>query len=236
MSTLFHELASPGVQRLQPYLPGKPVEELERELGVKNSIKLASNENPLGASAKALHAIEKFYKDINYYPDGSAYKLSQRLASKHDIDPACLTFGNGSNEVLELIARTFLTAEHSAVYSQYAFAVYPIVVQAIGAKANVAAAYDESHEIMPLGHDPEALIDSIDESTRVVFIANPNNPTGTWMDAGTVKAMLDRMPSNVIVVLDLAYLEYMDDALKPDIKILLESYNNLIITTGNYFQ
>ena len=230
MSRLFHDLAAPGVQELQPYLPGKPVEELERELGISGSIKLASNENPLGPSVKALQAIEHCYKSVNYYPDGSAFQLSNRLAQKFDVDPACLTLGNGSNDVLELIARAFLTPQHSAVYSQYAFAVYPIVVQAIGAIANVAPAFDEMHATMPLGHDPDALVDSIDEATRVIFIANPNNPTGTWMDSSTVKAMLERIPSNIIVVLDLAYLEYMDDDLKPDIKVLLETYENLIIT------
>jgi len=230
MPKRFQQLAAPGVQRLQPYLPGKPVEELERELGISDSIKLASNENPLGASEKALQAIQHCYKNINYYPDGSAFKLSERLAGKYSIAPSCLTFGNGSNDVLELIARAFLTTEHSAVYSQYAFAVYPIVVQAIGAKAKVAAAFDEAHKTMPLGHDPDALIDSIDETTRVVFIANPNNPTGTWMDTNTVNAMIDRIPPDVIVVLDLAYLEYMDDELKPDIKHLLDTYENLIIT------
>jgi histidinol-phosphate aminotransferase len=226
----FHELAAPGVQKLRPYLPGKPVEELERELGISNSVKLASNENPLGASEKALQAIQHCYRNINYYPDGSAYKLSEKLAAKYNIAPSCFTFGNGSNDVLELIARAFLTPGHSAVYSQYAFAVYPIVVQATGAKANVAPAFDDAHTTMPLGHDPDALTGSIDDSTRVVFIANPNNPTGTWMDAKTVEAMLNRIPANVIVVLDLAYLEYMDDDLKPDIKHLLGTYENLIIT------
>ena len=230
MSTLFQQLAAPGVQRLQPYLPGKPVEELERELGISNSIKLASNENPLGASHKALQAIEQCYRDIHFYPDGSAFRLSERIAEKHGIDPACLTLGNGSNDVLELIARAFLTPEHSAVYSQYAFAVYPIVVQAIGAKAKVAAAFDENHETMPLGHDPEALIDSVDNMTRVVFIANPNNPTGTWLDVDALTAMFDRIPSDVIIVLDLAYLEYMDENIKPEIKALLHMYENLVIT------
>ena len=230
MSKQFLDLAAPGVQKLQPYLPGKPVEELERELGITGSIKLASNENPLGASEKALQAIEQCYRDSHYYPDGSAYRLAERLAEKHGIDAACLTFGNGSNDVLELVARAFLTPDASAVYSQYAFAVYPIVVQAVGARANVAAAYAEDHHSMPLGHDADALVDSIDDTTRVVFIANPNNPTGTWMDVDTVKSLLDRVPGNVIVVLDLAYLEYMDAALKPDISELLASYSNLVIT------
>jgi histidinol-phosphate aminotransferase len=230
MPILFQDLAAPGVQKLQPYLPGKPVEELERELGISGSIKLASNENPLGASEQALQAIQQCYRNVNYYPDGSAFRLSEKLAAKHNIAPSCLTFGNGSNDVLELIARAFLTPGLSAVYSQYAFAVYPIVVQATGARAHVAPAFDDAHETMPLGHDPDALIDSIDETTRVVFIANPNNPTGTWMDADSVEAMLDRITANVIVVLDLAYLEYMDADLKPDIKHLLDRYENLIIT------
>ena len=230
MAKSFQQLAAPGVQQLQPYLPGTPVEELERELGISNSIKLASNENPLGPSPRALQAIERCYQSINYYPDGSAFKLSQRLADHYGVDPACLTLGNGSNDVLELVARAFLTADHSAVYSQHAFAVYPIVVQAIGARANVAPAFSRKHATMPLGHDAEALINCIDDSTRIVFVANPNNPTGTWMDTDTVKAMLDRIPANVIMVLDLAYLEYMDEGLKPDINALLAKYSNLIIT------
>ena len=230
MTKQFLALAAPGVQKLQPYQPGKPVEELERELGISNSIKLASNENPLGASKKALQAIERHCADINTYPDGSAYRLAARLAEKYGLDPACLTFGNGSNDVLELVARAFLTPEHSAVYSKYAFAVYPIVVQAIGAQARVAPAYDESHASMPLGHDPEALIARIDSTTRIMFIANPNNPTGTWMDAETIRALLEKIPGSVIVVLDMAYLEYMDEALMPDINDLLASYRNLVIT------
>ena len=230
MSGSFDHLAAPGVQKLKPYLPGKPVEELERELGISGSIKLASNENPLGPSPKALEAIADCYANINYYPDGSAFRLARRLAREFDLDPACLTFGNGSNDVLELIARAFLTPQYSAVYSEHAFAVYPIVVQAIGARAHVAPAYPEDHESMPLGHDPDAIVNSIDDSTRVVFIANPNNPTGTWMDPDTVQAMLARIPLDIIVVLDLAYLEYLADALRPDIPQLLQRHPNLVVT------
>ncbi len=230
MPRLFHDLAAPGVQQLQPYLPGKPVEELERELGISGSIKLASNENPLGPSTGALQAIADCAQGINYYPDGGAFGLGARLAQQHGVDPACLTFGNGSNDVLELVARAFLTPDHAAVYSQYAFAVYPIVVQAIGARANIAPAFPQDHATMPLGHDPDAMVDCIDSSTRVVFIANPNNPTGTWLEPAAIVAMLDRIPTDVIVVLDLAYLEYMDDTLKPDIRTLLDSYANLVIT------
>ena len=132
--------------------------------------------------------------------------------------------------MLELIARAFLTPGHSAVYSEYAFAVYPIVVQATGAKARIAPAFDEAHPAMPMGHDPDALVDSIGDDTRVVFIANPNNPTGTWIEPATLAAMFDRIPDHVIVVLDLAYLEYMDEHLRPDIKRLLNTYPNLIVT------
>ena len=230
MAKSFSSLAAPGVQQLKPYIPGKPVAELERELGITGSIKLASNENPLGPSAKALAAINQHVKSINYYPDGSSYKLSARLAEKHGVTPEFITLGNGSNDILELTARVFLTPEHSAVFSQYSFAVYPIVVQATGAKSNIAQAFPESHQTMPLGHDPEALLSSIDDSTRVMFIANPNNPTGTWLELGVLKGLLDKVPDHVIVVLDLAYNEYMDEMLQPEIGMWLNRYPNLIIT------
>lgn len=230
MDKSFLSLATPGVQQLKPYLPGKPVEELERELGISGSIKLASNENPLGPSAKAIAAVQQHTHSINYYPDGGGYKLTAALADKYNIAPECITLGNGSNDILELTARAFLTPEHSAVFSEYSFAVYPIVVQAAGAPANIAKAYSESHAEMPLGHDPEALLAAIDDSTRVMFIANPNNPTGTWLELDTLKDLLNKIPEHVIVVLDLAYNEYMDEKLQPEISAWLKSYPNLIIT------
>jgi histidinol-phosphate aminotransferase len=230
MAKSFLSLATPGVQKLKPYLPGKPVEELERELGISNSIKLASNENPLGPSTKALAAIQKYSGSINYYPDGGGYKLSARLAEKYGVEPDCITLGNGSNDILELTARAFLTPDLSAVFSQYSFAVYPIVVQAVGAKACIAEAYPDSHPTMPLGHDPEAMLSCIDDSTRVMFIANPNNPTGTWLELDVLKDLLDKIPDHVIVVLDLAYNEYMDESLQPEISAWLKDYPNLIIT------
>lgn len=230
MSVKTFSLANPGVQKLNPYQPGKPVEELERELGISNSIKLASNENPLGPCSAAIEAIKQHSPHINYYPDGSGHKLRQRLAELHQVPAECITLGNGSNDILELVARAFLSADKSAVYSEYSFAVYPIVVQAVGAKANVARAYAESHATMPLGHDPEALLSSIDDSTRVLFVANPNNPTGTWLEPAMLKQLLDAVPDHVIVVLDLAYIEYMDEVLQPDIKNLLSEYANLVVT------
>ena len=230
MTQSFLELATSGVQRLTPYQPGKPVEELERELGISNCIKLASNENPLGPSPLAIAAIAKHSASINYYPDGGGFALSNQLAQKHQVEASNITLGNGSNDILELVTRAFLTAQHSAVFSQYSFAVYPIVVQAVGAKANVAKAFPEDHETMPLGHDPDALLSQIDESTRIVFIANPNNPTGTWLLPDELEALFNKIAEDVIIVLDLAYTEYMDDAVKPPIKQWLKQFPNLLVT------
>src|SRR5690606_22087314 len=174
-------LAAPGVRTLAPYVPGKPIEELEREYGVRDSIKLASNENPLGPGPRAQQAMEQAIRSVGLYPDGGGFALKQALANKHGCASECITLGNGSNDVLVLIAEAFLTPQSEAVYSQYAFAVYPIAVQATGATARVAPALPASRA-MSLGHDLDALAESINERTRVVFIANPNNPTGTWVE------------------------------------------------------
>ena len=230
MSKLFISLATPGVQHLTPYLPGKPVEELERELGISNSIKLASNENPLGPGKTAVEAMSKQLASVNYYPDGGGYALSRRIAEANNVDVANVTLGNGSNDILELVTRAYLTPAHSAVFSEYSFAVYPIVVQAVGAQANVAAAYPETHDSMPLGHDPDAILDSIEANTRLVFIANPNNPTGTWLTPAQLLDLFERIRDDIIIVLDLAYIEYMDADLQPDIPAWLQRFPNLVIT------
>lgn len=226
----FLSLAAPGVQQLQPYVPGKPVDELERELGISGSIKLASNENPLGPSKKAIAAATSVLPGVNYYPDGGGYKLRQALANKHQVNINGITLGNGSNDILELVARAFLSPQHSAVFSQYAFAVYPIVTQAIGARANIAAAYAADHADMPYGHDLDALLAAIDDTTRVLFIANPNNPTGTWLQTSALTEFLQKVPAHVMVVLDEAYYEYMPDELKPDSNALLQQFDNLIVS------
>lgn len=230
MTQSFLDLATQGVQQLTPYQPGKPVEELERELGISDSIKLASNENPLGPSPLALKAIETVSPSINYYPDGGGFALSKKLAEKHQVEVSNITLGNGSNDILELVTRAFLTQQHSAVFSEHSFAVYPIVVQAVGAKANVAKAFPEDHESMPLGHDPEALLSQIDETTRIIFIANPNNPTGTWLSPDVLESLFEKIAENVIIVLDLAYTEYMDEEIKPRISQWLQRFPNLVIT------
>ncbi len=230
MAQSFLELATLGVQQLTPYQPGKPVEELERELGISNSIKLASNENSLGPSPLALEAIANCSASINYYPDGGGFALSNKLALKHQVDASNITLGNGSNDILELVTRAFLTPQHSAVFSEHSFAVYPIVVQAVGAKANIAKAFPADHASMPLGHDPDALLSQIDESTRIIFIANPNNPTGTWLSPAELEALFNKVAENIIIVLDLAYTEYMDEDIKPPVKQWLKQFPNLLIT------
>ena len=161
----FSLLAAPGVRRLQPYQPGKPISELEREYGVQDIIKLASNENPLGASPLALEAMGEGLRELALYPDGGGYELKQALSRWHDVPPKCITLGNGSNDVLVLLAEAFLTPQDEAVYSQYCFAVYPIAVAAIGAQARVAPAHPPDHD-QPLGHDLEAMRERIGPKTR----------------------------------------------------------------------
>ncbi|MAT65017.1 MAG: histidinol-phosphate transaminase [Gammaproteobacteria bacterium] len=217
------DCATAGVQGLQPYQPGKPISELEREYGVRDAVKLASNENPLGPSPRVKDAIQAHVADLARYPDGNGFGLKRALADRHDVDLKQITLGNGSNDVLELIARAFLAPGRGAVFSEHAFAVYPIVTRAIGAIPQVAPARD-------YGHDLEAMRAAIDDSTRVVFIANPNNPTGTWLKGRDIEAFLDSVPRDVIVVLDEAYVEYVREPDYPDSIPWLDRYPNLVIT------
>ena len=225
----FLNLATPGVQALQPYLPGKPVAELEREYGISNAVKLASNENPLGPSPLAIAAASAALQDLCRYPEGSAWLLAGKLAEKHQLDRDCITLGNGSNDVLDMIARVFLTPAHEAVFSQYAFAVYPIVVQAAGAQARVAAAHDGSRG-PAWGHDLDAMAALVGPDTRLVFIANPNNPTGTWLQSEALEAFISGLPPHVMVVVDEAYFEYVDKPSYPDTSSWLSRFPNLIVT------
>jgi histidinol-phosphate aminotransferase len=228
MANRFEQFAAPGIRRLAPYLPGKPPEQLERELGITGSIKLASNENPLGPGPHARAALAAAIAGVGMYPDGSGHVLRARLAAKHRVAIEQVTLGNGSNDVLVLLAGTFLTPEHEAVYSQYAFAVYPIAVQASGAKARIAAANPPDHA-MPLGHDPVAILAAIGPRTRVVFLANPNNPTGTWLTGPELQALMRGIPPEVIVVLDEAYHEYSIGMGVPDGTTLQSQFPNLVI-------
>ena len=225
----FLDLAAPGVRALQPYLPGKPVAELERELGISNAVKLASNENPYGPSPLALAAASEALQDMSRYPEGSGYLLAEKLAGKHQLGSDCITLGNGSNDVLDMIARVFLTPEHEAVFSAHAFAVYPIAVQAVGAQARIAPAHDGS-DGPAYGHNLEAMSRLIGPDTRLVFIANPNNPTGTWLPDNELHAFVAGLPSHVMVVIDEAYFEYVEVTNYPDTSGWLQQFPNLIVT------
>ncbi len=200
-------LAVEHVRTLAPYVPGKPIEELERELGLTNIIKLASNENPFGPSPLALDAMQRALADSWLYPDGSGHLLKQKLAARLGVGINQITLGNGSNDVLVLLAEAFLKPGLEAVYSQYAFAVYPIAIQSTGA-TGVAVPALGPNTGMPLGHDLAAMARAITPRTRVLFIANPNNPTGTWMPANELEAFIAAVPANVVVALDEAYFEY----------------------------
>ena len=230
MTCDFFSLAAPGVRTLQPYQPGKPESELRREYGLTDIIKLASNENPLGPSPRALTAVREALNGLARYPDGNGFELKSALSAKLGLSIAMLTLGNGSNDVLELVARAFLTPEHEAVFSEHAFAVYPIVTQAIGATARTANAHPADHA-MPHGHDPAAMLALINDRTRVIFIANPNNPTGTWLKTAELEAFLAAVPESVIVVVDEAYGEYVDPAADcPNAWHWLDRFPNLIVT------
>ncbi|ASF47455.1 histidinol-phosphate transaminase [Methylovulum psychrotolerans] len=218
-----YQLAVAGVQKLIPYKAGKPIEELERELGLTQIIKLASNENPLGPSPKAVAAMQAVLADLALYPDGSGFHLKQALAAKYGLDASQITLGNGSNEILELVARAFLTPELAVVFSQHAFAVYPLVTQAVGATAIVVPARD-------YGHDLAAMAAAVTAQTRLVFIANPNNPTGTLLAQAELEAFIAALPETVICVLDEAYFEFVQQAGGGDSIAWLQKYPNLLIT------
>lgn len=223
MSCDYIALATPGVQTLKPYLTGKPIEELERELGIKNIVKLASNENPLGPGKLALHAARQALEQLHRYPDGAGFHLKAALSEKFNLRPEQITLGNGSNDLLELIGRAFLNRGDEVIFSQHAFAVYMLVTLGCSAKPVEVSA-------QLFGHDLAAMADAITERTRVIFIANPNNPTGTWFHKHALDAFLARVPEHVLVVLDEAYVEYVEEDGYPNGFDYLGRYSNLIVT------
>lgn len=214
------DLAVGGIAGLQPYVPGKPIEELQRQYGVKDVVKLASNESPIGPSQAAQAAIAKAIRDLTRYPDGNGFALKQALAEKYQVEAGQITLGNGSNDVLELIARCFVSPEDEVIFSQHAFAVYPLVAQAIGAtQVEVPAT--------AFGHDLQAMQQAVTSKTKLIFIANPNNPTGTYLSGEQLYAFLQTIPDNVIVVLDEAYVEYGENEFNSI--DWLQDFPNLII-------
>lgn len=219
------DLSPPYVRAIAPYQPGKPIAEVARELGLaeRDIVKLASNENPLGPSPKALSAIENALTDIVLYPDGSGFELKAALTRKLAIPAEQIVLGNGSNDILEQVARAFLAPGNSAIFSRHAFAIYALATQATGAEGIETAAHD-------FGHDLDAMLDAIRADTRVMFIANPNNPTGTWLSNEALLAFLQRVPEHVIVVLDEAYGEYLPPQQQSDAMDWLQRFPNLVVS------
>jgi histidinol-phosphate aminotransferase len=218
-------LAPANVRAIAPYVPGKPIAETARELGMPEAdiLKMASNENPLGPSPRALEAIRAALDTLHYYPDGSGFELKAALSRKLGVRPENIVLGNGSNDVLELAARAFLTTSDSAAYSRHGFVVYPLAIQAIGARHIEVPARD-------FGTDLDAIAAAIRDDTKMVFVANPNNPTGTFNDWDAVGAFLERVPSRVLVVLDEAYGEYLPDALRSPTPRWLARFPNLVVS------
>lgn len=224
MSIDYLSLAVSEVQQLAPYVPGKAIEELERETGlsVNEITKLASNESPLEPNPNVIAAILKAAAQITRYPDGNGFLLKRKLAEKFQLDPEGITLGNGSNDLLIMVAQAFLRAGRNAVMSQYAFSVYASATTAVGATVREVPA-------KKYGNDLDGILAAIDARTRVVFIANPNNPTGTWFDRTQFESFMDKMPPETIVVLDEAYIEYADDLSLPNGLHYLRRYPNLIV-------
>jgi len=189
---------------LIPYVPGKPVEELERELGIKDAVKIASNENPLGPSPLAENAVKEAIHSLNRYPDGDAFYLKEKLSKKLGIKPETLIFGNGSNDVIDIAARTFMKPGDEAIFGEYAFIVYPIVTQAVGATSVISPMPNHVHDLRDM-HS------RITDKTKIIFIANPNNPTGTMVKRGEFEWFIENVPEDILVLVDEAYFEYVDD-------------------------
>lgn len=223
MSEDFISLANSGVQKLHPYQAGKPTDELERELGISDIVKLASNENPLGLSDSVKAALQNELAELTRYPDSNGFYLKQKLANKYQVAENQVTLGNGSNDLLELVARAYVSAEHEVIFAEHAFVVYPLVTQAIGAKAVVVKAKD-------YGHDLDAMAAAITDKTKLIFIANPNNPTGTFLESEQILAFLAKVPSDVLVVLDEAYFEYAAPERRGNAIAWIKDYPNLIVS------
>ena len=224
MSNLTH-LAPDYIRTIAPYQGGKPIAELAREMGLNETdiIKLASNENPLGISPKAQMAIDEAVHDVARYPDGNSFELRKSVSEKFGVTHNQIVFGNGSNDILELAARAFLHAGCEAIYSQHAFAVYPLVTQAVGATGVVVPAKNYAHDL-------DGFLAAITPRTKLIFIANPNNPTGTLINKDALRAFFKAVPSNILIVLDEAYDEYLSAQNKSEAINWLGEFDHLIIS------
>ncbi|MFZ0486965.1 MAG: histidinol-phosphate transaminase [Arenicellales bacterium] len=218
-----YSVAVPDVLDLAPYQPGKPIEDLERELGVSNALKLASNENPVGPAPGVAEALAAAGTGTRLYPDANGFALKNALAAHLGVAADRITLGNGSNDVLDLLARVFVTPGDEVVFSEYAFLVYPLVTRATSGTPVVVPARE-------WGHDLPAMADAVNERTKLLFVANPNNPTGTYAGVRDVEQFLERVPGNVVVVLDEAYCEYVERDDYPNGLDYVDRFPNVVVT------
>jgi histidinol-phosphate aminotransferase len=223
MEADFQSLANSYISSLTPYQPGKPIEELERELGIVSAIKLASNENALGASPHALAAAQLALSHAHIYPDGGCFELKKTLSNFLNLQPNQLTIGNGSENVLEIIVKAYLSRDDKAIISQYAFLTIPLLIKSHGAEIIKVPARD-------FGHDIPGIIAAVTKKTRIIFIVNPNNPTGTYTTYTDLTLLLDSISPEILVVMDEAYNEYINQPDYPDTLKLLKKYPNIVVT------
>ncbi|MCD5390434.1 histidinol-phosphate transaminase [candidate division NPL-UPA2 bacterium] len=196
------KLVRENILEIEPYQPGKPIKEVERELGIKEAVKMASNENPLGPSPRAVEAMREALREVNLYPDGSAYYLKRALAEHLNVGEGNIIFGNGSDEIIRMIAETFLNEGEEAVIAQPAFIIYRMAVKVMNGKPQLVNLRNFTHDLVAMG-------EAVNEKTKLVFIANPNNPTGTMVTHEEVHSFMNKIPEEVIVVFDEAYYEYI---------------------------
>ncbi|MFP3568865.1 histidinol-phosphate transaminase [Paraburkholderia sp. SIMBA_030] len=213
------------VRAIAPYIAGKPISELAREFGLDEAtiVKLASNENPLGMPESAQRAMAQAASELGRYPDANAFELKAALSERYGVPADWVTLGNGSNDILEIAAHALVEKGQSIVYAQYSFAVYALATQGVGARAIVVPA-------VKYGHDLDAMLAAITDDTRLMFVANPNNPTGTFIEGPTLEAFLDKVPRNVVVVLDEAYTEYLPEEKRYDSIAWVRRYPNLLVS------
>lgn len=222
---MFESVVVEGVKGLQPYRPGKPIDAVARELGLNevDIVKLASNENPNGPGELVKKALAECVEDLSLYPDGSGYALKEALSKHLGVDSERVTLGNGSSDILDFIIRVLISDGNEVVVSQHAFAIYGLLTVIAGGKLVEVPAKN-------FGHDLEAMAAAITDQTRIVFVTNPNNPTGTWNTADELEAFLLKVPESVVVLLDEAYFEYVDKPEYPNGMALLDRFPNLVVT------
>ena len=218
----YDSFANGGISKIKPYQAGKPIEEVQRELGLKSVVKLASNENPYGMSKKAIKACTRELKKVHYYPDSHGYYLKNKLSEKFGYKDECITLGDGSNELINLLFQTFISDKCNVVIPKYSFIVYDM-------EATIANASVKSTELKDYVVDTEKMLSAIDKNTRMVVLANPANPTGTAIDSDTLKAFIEAVPKDVLIVIDEAYNEFQVDDSYVDSALFMAEHENLII-------